>query len=749
MGQEPSTPETGELALGSPVSCLPGVGARRQRHLKRLGIRTVSDLVRHIPMRYERQWAEGGIADLPPLGQVGTARGTIVATRVVSASSRSRKSRFEATLQDHRERLSLVWFNAPSALRRRLHPGLVVRVQGKVSAFGGYAQIVNPQWEALDDPDAEPAKDERLRGVYPATEDLGSQVLEDLISAALPQVLPRMADPLDATFLQERGMPPLAESFRMVHQPQSLEEAARARRRLAYNEFLLLQLGIALNRHANRTVLWAPQLHWAPATDEHIRARFPFDLTDAQASAVRQIADDLQKPQPMNRLLQGDVGAGKTVVALYALLLAVANRAQGALMAPTELLAEQHAQCISSMLEGSSVRIELLTGGQSTSGSRQRARVLERIESGDVDIVIGTQVLLTEAVRFKNLAVVVVDEQHRFGVLQRAALRARAVSEPSPRQGPSSTGGREQVSGGESPPETGGRGGPKHRWPHSLVMTATPIPRTLSLTIFGDLDITTIKQLPPGRTPIKTRVVGQDKADDVYRYVATRVARGQQAYVVVPAIEPAGQESEIELKSVDEHVKLLSERFCQGQSVVGIHGRLKRPERESIMERFRLGKIQVLVATTVIEVGIDVPNATLMVVEHAERFGLAQLHQLRGRIGRGRHPHPCVCVFIAEPTTEDASKRLEAIASTTDGFKIAEADLEIRGIGDFFGTRQHGLPPLRVARIPQDMDLLMLAHQDAARIVQADPGFQAPQHQLLKKILLRQFGDTLSLIGVG
>jgi ATP-dependent DNA helicase RecG len=456
------------------------------------------------------------------------------------------------------------------------------------------------------------------------------------------------------------------------------------------------------------------------AIDRHIRDRFPFPLTKAQNRVVRELAADLGQAKPMNRLVQGDVGSGKTVVALYALLLAAAERKQGALMAPTELLAEQHYASITRMLKGSNVHIALLTGGRSAA----RQEVTDAIERGDIDIVVGTQALLTESVRFNELAVVVVDEQHRFGVLQRAAFRERNVAAAQTQDG-------------------------RQHSPHYLVMTATPIPRTLSLTIFGDLDVSTIDQLPPGRSPIVTRVVRTAQSDEVYRYLQTRLERGEQAYVVLPAIDSNEGDDGNGLKNVQDHVKMLEGRLGAAHCVAAVHGRLSREERDAVMEQFRSGAVQVLVATTVIEVGIDVPNATVMIVEHAERFGLSQLHQLRGRVGRGTDGRKSLCVFISDPTTEDGEARLKAIAGTTDGFKIAEADLEIRGMGDFFGTRQHGMPPLRVAVIPQDMDLLQLAKRDAEAVVAEDATLTSPRWATVRKLLLRQYGDALGLIDVG
>jgi len=733
-----SNTTTAPPRLNTPVQQLTSVDDRRAAGLARLGITTIGDLIRHLPTRYEQQWAEGAIDDLPTEA-VGSTRGMIVATRVVPGRGyrgrRGPKARFEATLEDHSGQLTAKWFNAVY-LHNKLHPGMTLRVQGKITAYRDQPQMVNPQWEVLDPSGQTPPRLDRLRPVYRATESLPSEVIEQVMHEALPLAIPLLADPLPDDFVKAHAMPPLAKAYTMAHRPDDEQDYQAARRRLAFNELLLLQLGIAVKRHYNRTRLTAPALRWSKAIDKHIRERFPFELTDAQNQVITEITQDLQRPFPMNRLLQGDVGAGKTVVALHALLLAVANRKQGALMAPTELLAEQHYLTISSMLEGSNVRIAMLSGGQSSSGSPQRASLLKKIQQGQYDIVIGTQALLAQSVTFGNLAIVVIDEQHRFGVLQRAAFRQTSVSPPS---------GQKKT----SPAGAGASPLAQLPCPHYLVMTATPIPRTLSLTVFGDLDVSTITALPPGRTPIATRVVTPDKAGEVYAHLAKRIARGEQAYVVVPAIDAQGHESATQLKNVRTHTKMLSEKYLPDHRVATVHGQLKPQTRETIMHRFRQGKIHVLVATTVIEVGVDVPNATVMIVEHAERFGLAQLHQLRGRIGRGTDGKRSLCVLIADPSTEDAAKRLEAIAATTDGFKIAEHDLAIRGMGDFFGTRQHGLTPLRVARIPEDMDLLQMAGRDAAAIVDCDPNLTEPAHQLLRKVLIQQYGDSLGLIDVG
>lgn len=714
------------VSPASSVKQLSGVGPARFKCLQRLGIRTLSDLIRHLPARYENQSAEGAIADLIQDNKtIGSARGVIEATRW-QAGQYGKKGRFMATLKDETGTLSLVWFNA-GYLREKLFVGQHLSVQGKCKAFNGYPQMSNPKWERLTDEEIEnkPAKDARLRPVYPTTEGLTAPIFEALIGEALERVLPTLEDPLPAALTSAHNMPTLAQAFRMIHQPQEADDHKAARRRLAYNELLLLQLGIAMKQAYVRKRQVAAALPTSDAIDQQIRDRFPFELTDSQNKVIAEIAADLAKDEPMNRLVQGDVGSGKTVVALYAMLLAVTAKKQAALMAPTELLAEQHYRSISAMLDGTSVRLRLMTGSQSSSGSKERQQLLGEMATGAVDIVIGTQALVTDAVKFNDLGVAVVDEQHRFGVMQKARLKEAQDLDSQ---------GRQKV-------------------PHHLVMTATPIPRTLSLTIFGDLDVSTITGKPPGRIPVDNRVVQPGQASDVYEYLRTRLARGEQAYVVVPMIDSSGEAEEgnnaAGLRNVADTAKMLRTVLGKDYKVAEVHGRLSRDEREAVMADFRQGASHVLVATTVIEVGVDVPNASVMIIEHAERFGLAQLHQLRGRIGRGASSRRPLCVFISDPTTDDAIDRMEAIRSTNDGFKIAEEDLRIRGMGDFFGTRQSGMPPLRVAQIPEDLDLLKLAHLDATKMIDADWQLASSEYTMLRKVVRQQYGEALGLIDVG
>ena len=713
MNTEHPPSDAPALSLTTPIQYAPGVGPRRAELFARLGVGNIADLIKHLPHRYEFYAGQSPIGQLA-IGSMGTARGAVMHCRWVPGRGFGRGrggrggGRFMMAIEDATGVLELVFFNA-RYLVDRIHPGLSILVTGKVALYNDQRQMVNPKLQVLDETDDAPANtDDRYRPVYPATDDLRSDQIERVITGLLPEALPQIDDHFDADYRQPRGLPELREAYRMIHAPADEDEVAAARRRLAYDELLLLQLGFALKRKYTQTQLVAPALRFSEAIDGHIRQRFPFALTLEQDKVVGEIVADLQKGRPMNRLLQGDVGSGKTVVALYAMLMAVASNKQAALMAPTELLAEQHYLSIAQMLDGSTVKMALLTGSQTKA---ERANLLHAIEQGDVDLVVGTQALLSESVQFADLAVVITDEQHRFGVVQRASIRSKA--------------------GGDN------------MAPHTLVMTATPIPRTLSLTIFGDLDTSTITKLPPGRQPIATRVVPSEKADEVYRYLAERVAGGEQAYIVLPAID----EGESGLKAVRTHAKELEQTYFADHRVATVHGQLKRLTRERIMHRFRKGEIDVLVATTVIEVGVDVPNASLMVVEHAERFGLAQLHQLRGRVGRGSRKS--LCVFVADPTTDDAGERMKAIAKTINGFEIAESDLQIRGMGEFFGTRQSGLPPLRLARIPDDLELLQLARRDALAIVEKDPVLRRPEHALLRKVLMQQYGEALGLVDVG
>ena len=686
--------------LTTSVRYLPGVGPGRFEALSELGLTNIGRLIAHLPFRYEWERAESPIGELQA-GVNVSARGQITATRL---AGRGRKQRFEAVLMDETGRLDLVWFNQ-GFLKNTILPGIRLWVQGKPASRGGALQMAHPLYEILDDDEPERRR-EKLRPIYPASARITSRQIERLIEDVLAEAVGQIDDHFDPAFRQPREMPGLADAYRMMHAPASEQELAEARRRLAYDELFMLQLAVHLKRRHLREHLRAPSLPSSEVIERRIRERLPFQLTGAQQRVVGEIAQDLAHEMPTNRLIQGDVGSGKTAVAAWAMLLTVANGHQAALMAPTEILAEQHYESFSRLLDGSRVRIALLTGAIS---SGDREQLLADLSGGEIDLLIGTHALLTENVAFRSLALAVIDEQHRFGVHQRAALRAK--------------------------------GGDENSTPHVLVMTATPIPRTVAMTLFGDLDVSTIDELPPGRKPIATRVLPPDRREEAYAFVRERVDRGEQAYVVVPTIEG---EQAAGVESVHERLRQGSLAGCR---VEAVHGRMPRRERERVMNDFRTGDIHVLVATTVIEVGVDIPNATVMVIEDADRFGLAQLHQLRGRVGRGARSS--ACVLIAEPRTPDAVERLEAMRTTTDGFELAERDFQIRGPGELIGARQSGEMVLEVADLARDLDLLKLSRSDAAAWVEASPHLDRPQDALLRRRLIKKYGSGLGLADVG
>ncbi|MGA1057853.1 MAG: ATP-dependent DNA helicase RecG [Phycisphaerales bacterium] len=695
------------ITLATPLASVRAIPAAVAKSLATLDVHTVGELVRHLPMRHEQEEAESSIADARQLVESGSTanlslRGTIASVRM----RHGRMTRVEATLEDDSGSALMTFFNMPW-LAKRLHPGQAGIAEGKGKLHGPVLQIVNPRWTPFEEATPLAAREHRIRPVYPGREDLPSERIAKAVEAILEPALAQIVDALPETYRRERELPPLPECYRRMHRPTDRDEPLAARRRLAFEELLLMQLAVAMRRHQWRSTAKAPVFPRSAEIDARIAARIPFALTTGQRKAIDEIAADLATEFPMNRLLQGDVGSGKTAVAADAMLRAVAAGRQAMLIAPTEILAEQHERVLKAMLAESEVEIALLTGNLSAPVRRER---LERLADGRLDLVVGTHALLGDAVAFHDLGLVVIDEQHRFGVSQRAALRSH-------------------------------RG--KHgEVPHVLVMTATPIPRTLSMTLLGDLDVTTISDRPPGRSLPATRVVGPDKRDDVYAYLRKRIEQGEQAYVVVPAIE----EGDAGTAAVSTHAAFLADGPWRGLRIEGIHGRMPAAERDAVMEKFRAKELDALVATIVIEVGVDVPNATLMAIEHAERFGLAQLHQLRGRVARSERRGLCVC--IAEATTNEAQARMEAIASTDDGFRIAELDLLIRGPGEMFGARQSGLAPLRVADLERDRDLLALARRDARAWIERSPRLDRADEAALRRKVLATYGDALGLSDV-
>ena len=685
------------LSLDTSVQYVKGVGPARAAQLAQLGVRTVEDLLTYFPRRFDLR------RQVQPINSLrGTEEAATVAGEVIEVDERRFGPRpyFQAMLDDGTGWVFVKWFHG-GYLRDHIRPGIQIAVNGKVGVYKEYLQFINPRHQIIYDPEGADLSQDELLPVYPAGAGLSSGVIGLIIKKVLPQAGGLITEMLGQDFRSKRGLMERGAAVAAMHRPEDKDQWGSARRRLAYDECLLMQLGVALIRMREIS----RPAHPLPCTaeiDRRIRARFPFELTGAQDKAVAEIAADLARQRPMNRLLQGDVGSGKTVVALYAALLAVANRKQAAIMAPTEILASQHYRKIDDYLAASRVRTALLVGGQSPS---QRQKILDALAGGQIDIVVGTHALITEDVRFSQLALVVVDEQHKFGVRQRTSIRGKGFA------------------------------------PHYLVMTATPIPRTLAITVFGDLDVSVIDALPPGRGHTLTRCLGQDKLPEVMKFIHGRLAAGQQAYFIYPLVSPSPQ---LELTAAQEAFKELSAGPLKAFGIGLIHGQMPARQKEAAMRDFHAGKVKVLVASVVVEVGVDVPGANVMVVMHAERFGLAQLHQLRGRIGRSAQD--AVCVLVASPGNPIARRRLEVLAQTSDGFKIAEEDLRLRGPGEFFGTRQHGLPELKLVDLIGDFELLRLARRDAFAIVAEDAHLDLPHHQQLRKEIIKAYGGKLGLL---
>ena len=701
--------------LDKPVQFLKGVGPRRAERLQRMGILTARDLLYHVPRRYDDASTITPVA-LAQVGMDVTVAGEVRSKGIVPTRSGLRI--FQAVIRDDSGLITCAW-PGQTWVERNVRKGDRILVTGPVKHFHG-RQIQPREYVILERaataPSAAPAEPSRatptgtIFATYPASEELPQWIFRRLFEVNLDALIGQVAreEYLAAPERDGLALIELSAALRDLHRPPSLARVETARRRLAFDELFFLQLMQASVRH--QATLERPGIAFA-RTNRLIRAlhdSLPFTLTGAQTAVLREIYADMTSPRRMNRMLQGDVGCGKTVVALFAMLLAVEGGCQAALMAPTEILAEQHAGGIRQLLGDLPVRVETLLG--SVTGQR-RARARARVASGEAHLVVGTHALIQEGVEFGALGLAVVDEQHRFGVRQRLALAER-----DPR-------------------------------PDTLLMSATPIPRSLAMTLHGELDLSTIGELPPGRRQVETRLAGPHERAEVLREVRRHLDRGRQAYLVYPAIE---ESERADLRAAEAEFERLRADELAGRRVALIHGRMKGEEKDRIMRAFQAGEIDVLVATTVVEVGIDVPNATVMVVENAERFGLSQLHQLRGRVGRGTEGG--VCVVIAGGAAEGgaATPRLEVFQRTSDGFEIAAADLEIRGQGDFFGAEQHGRgTELRFADILKDEDLIRPARERARALVDGDPRLSATPHQVVRAHLERRYGERAKLFGVG
>jgi len=746
------------LEPSTPVQYVKGIGPRLADILAAKGIHTVDDLLHYLPFRYEDRVNPRTIAELRA-GEMAT----VIAEVRTSGLFRTRKMPiFQMTAGQGRTRLRCIWFNG-SYLKDKFQPGQMVALYGRVEDNRGELELKQPQFEILGDAEGEAADQKaaaslEIGRVVPIYETAGqgrltSKWFRRTIHKALENLPAELPDGIPSAIRKRLNLVAPREALWRVHWPdegESLQSLINGRTpahiRMIFEELFFIELGLELKRREQKAQTGIA-FDLNDRVREAIKRILPFHPTGAQKRALKEIAGDMQKPFPMRRLLQGDVGSGKTLVAFEAAIIAIENGYQVALMAPTEILAQQHYFSARRILEPSGYRIVLLTGSLEDDRKREIHR---HIAQGDAQLVIGTHALIEQKVEFAKLGLVIVDEQHRFGVLQRFKLMKK-TGDTQGGNGHVGTGALTEPALSDRTKQ-GSRMGPVERSsassgePDVLVMTATPIPRTLALTLYGDLDLSTLDEMPPGRTPIVTRRVGDERADEVWHFVRKQVTAGHQAYVVYPVIE---ENEDNELKAAMKMYGELSKKVFPDLNVAVLHGRMDPDLKEQVMRLFQQGKIQILVSTTVIEVGVDVPNAAVMVIEHAERFGLAQLHQLRGRIGRGATKSFCI-LMTGGKVSEEAERRLDEMVRTNDGFKIAELDLEMRGPGEFFGTKQAGLPSFQVASLIRDRDLLELAKKEAAATL-AGPNSEISQTEIDRalKQMRTKWHKTYGLVEVG
>jgi ATP-dependent DNA helicase RecG len=703
--------------LQSSLQYLKGVGPRRAADLQRVGLRSVEDLLYRFPIRYEDRGAFQTIASLRP-GVAASVIGEVVSCGI-RPTRRPRFKIFEMLVRDRTGSLRAIWFNQPF-LNDVFHPRQRVILYGKLELTSHGIQLQSPQYEILPaegeplaETPSEPHDEEtlhtgRIVPVYEKTGNLTTKMQRVLVHNALIQLPDTLPDPLPPDVRKRQRLVDRRTALGDVHFPPegtSITELNQfrspAQRRLIFEEFFLFQLGLVLRKRRSDSERKPRSVTITDEVREAARRVLPFRLTGDQKKVIAEIVDDMKRPHPMNRLLQGDVGSGKTIVALMAALVAMENGFQVAFMAPTEILAEQHFITIRRLLETSRFRMTLLTGA---TPARKRREILGELGGGSIQLVVGTHALVEDPVAFRELGLVIIDEQHRFGVMQRAALRAKGMH------------------------------------PDVLVMTATPIPRTLALTTYGDLDVSVMREMPPGRHPIKTIAKPETRREEIYEFVRQQLDAGRQAYVIYPLVE---ESEKVDLRAATEMADHLAQDVFPAYKVALLHGRLKQDAKERVMQAFARGEIHILVSTTVVEVGVDVSNASVMLVEHAERFGLSQLHQLRGRVGRGPHQSFCVLLYQS-PLTDHGRERLKALTETTDGFVIAERDLSLRGPGDFFGTRQSGMPTLRAGDLLRDHQLMEEARREAVAALD-DTREAEPLVAFVRSSWEQRFG----LVGVG
>ncbi|MFA5388457.1 MAG: ATP-dependent DNA helicase RecG [Candidatus Omnitrophota bacterium] len=677
-----------------------GVGPSRLAVLNRLGIETVHDLLYCFPRRHEDRSRIKKIREIRP-GNFETIK-----VKVLTFGDRMSKKGmriFQVAAGDSTGVIHATWFNQPY-MKDKFKIGQELILYGKVERYN-YLQINNPEYEVLSGTKEDFTHIARIVPIYPLTENLNQRWFRSIMKFTVDNHVEEIGEILPFDMRKRNSLMILKEAVRNIHFPVSGVVLDKARERIIFDELLILLTGIALKRASIKIDLTGCSHKLEGGLTDKFKNSLPFQLTKSQLKVIKEIEEDMKSPRPMNRLLQGDVGSGKTIVALYALIVTVQNGYQGGLMVPTEILAEQHYRNIKTLTQGLGINILLLAGDLKEEERRRRRQM---IETGEADIIVGTHALIQEGVNFKNLGLAVIDEQHKFGVMQRALLKS------------------------------------KSRNPDILVMTATPIPRTLALTVYGDMDVSIIDELPPGRGEIKTFFFEEKNREKAYKIAEEEIKTGRQAYIVYPIID---ESEKSDLRAAIKMHKDLAQRF-PGLKTGLLHGRMKSKDKEAVMRDFKDRNIDMLVSTIVIEVGVDIDNASVMIVEHAERFGLSQLHQLRGRIGRGKHLS--YCILVSEPKSDEAKDRIRAMLKTRDGFKIAEEDLEIRGPGEFFGTKQHGLPELKVANIVRDRVILEVARKEAFDLVQKDRFLRAPENRLIRDNLLSKFSrEDLALASVG
>lgn len=693
-----------DLYLDTPIQYLKGVGPHYGKAFEKRGLYNIQELLEWFPRTYEDRRAARNIKSLQP-NETVSFKAEIVYVKPIFLGRTKRKI-YDVLIKDSSGQIHCKYFRMPyKGYFDRLEPHKMVRVVGKVIQYRGVKELHHPDIKDATDE----VIDDQLIPIYTETEGITPQRLHKIMGLALEGVYNKIPETIPEYILKKYNLPSKRDSLKFIHQPpkdagpEFFEQKSIYHKRIIFEEFFWLQLFLAI-QEKGKILEDAPQMKKNPTFLRDVQKFLPFELTNAQVNALNEVIKDICEPHPMRRLVQGDVGSGKTIVSFLSALYVIQNGYQVALMAPTEILADQHLKNAQKILDPLGVRVNILKGSQT---AKEKEAVIEKLRNGEIDLLIGTHALIQDGVDFKNLALAIVDEQHRFGVVQRQKLKQKGYS------------------------------------PHFLLMTATPIPRTLALTVYGDLQCSIINELPKGRSPITTRVVRQNKAPQVFEFVRDQLKRGRQAYIVYPLVE---ESEKIDLKDAMTAFENIKAKFPEFK--VGLlHGKMKTQEKDVVMEEFRDNKIQILVATTVIEVGVDVPNANIMLIEHSERFGLSQLHQLRGRVGRGAHKSYCV-LMLGYAVSEEGYERTSIMAETSDGFKIAEKDLEFRGPGEFMGSKQSGLPGFKMGNLVRDLDVLMRAREVAFDIISKDPSLSKPENKILKDQIIKIHGPQ-ALITVG